>query len=133
MNHFGLAANKKKVRALAIHMYQAKVINAHTGYSGVVTFCKEGFTLNAKAGIDIEEFDQEGRIMITDHHHFVLYNVYFPNGGRDGRVDFKMQFYNKFLDHVKSQSPKPVIILGDVNTAHQLLDVHHKKVPISVI
>lgn len=98
------------------------------GYSGVVTYVKEGFTINAKEGMD-DFLDEEGRIIMTDHEHFIVLNVYFPNGGREGRADFKMEFYVAFRKYVeKLQKDKKVIILGDVNTAHKLLDIHQTKV-----
>ena len=95
----------------------------------MATFCKTGFTFNAFDGIGNERFDQEGRIMMTDHTKFVLFNVYFPNGGRESRLSYKLDFYNAFKDHVKElQKTRKVIVLGDVNTAHTFLDIHKDKV-----
>jgi len=102
------------------------------GYSGVVTYCRDGYTIDAKEGID--GFDeQEGRVIMTNHQHFLILNVYFPNGGREGRVEFKLEFYAAFSKYVTSLQEKHphknIIILGDVNTAHQMIDIHQTKEP----
>ena len=106
------------------------------GYSGVATFCKTGFTIDAKEGIEGMD-EKEGRVIMTDHQHFIILNVYFPNGGREGRSDFKMKFYISFRDYVKSlkekYSHKNIVILGDVNTAHTMLDIHNTVVRILLI
>ena len=66
------------------------------GYSGVATFTK----LEPKSvivGNRDNDWDDEGRVIITKFDEFTLLNVYFPNGKRDlGRLDFKMKFYDYF-------------------------------------
>jgi exodeoxyribonuclease-3 len=52
------------------------------GWSGVTTYCKKGLTQDAKNSFGIKKFDDEGRIVMTDHGTFVLFNVYFPNAGK---------------------------------------------------
>lgn len=94
------------------------------GYSSVATFSKHP-TLNVEYGLGIEEFDCEGRVLLTEHPEFCLYNVYFPNG-RDGeRVDFKLRFYDALLQQVQQrlQQGQEVIITGDWNTAHTEIDL----------
>ena len=95
----------------------------------MATYCKRGFTFDATDGIGNEAYDQEGRVIMTDHSKFVLFNVYFPNGGREGRLNFKLDFYNAFKHRVSElQKTRKVIVVGDVNTAHTLLDIHRDKV-----
>lgn len=98
------------------------------GWSGVVTYCKKGLTIDAKNSFGVRKFDEEGRVVMTDHQTFVLFNVYFPNAGRgEERLKYKLEFYEWFrklcLDLVQNQQ-RNVIIVGDVNTAHKEIDVH---------
>ncbi|MBU0731927.1 exodeoxyribonuclease III [Patescibacteria group bacterium] len=99
------------------------------GYSGVATYTK--FSPGAiNKGMGIKKFDDEGRILETDFGHFILFNVYFPNGGRDKkRVPYKIEFYDAFLKHCDKQKKqgKKIIICGDVNTAHKEIDLFHPK------
>ncbi len=99
------------------------------GYSGVATFTKiPGQT--SHAGLGIERFDREGRVVVTDCGDFDLYNVYFPNGKKDSeRLAFKLDFYAAFLAHInqKAAAGRPVIFCGDVNTAHQPIDLARPK------
>jgi len=96
------------------------------GYSGVVTYAKTGITVNAKAGFGIPKFDDEGRIMMTDHHSFILYNIYFPNAGMGPeRLRYKMEFYEAFLEKILElrKEGRHVVIVGDVNTAFEDIDI----------
>ena len=52
------------------------------GYSGVATFCKQE-PLYIQEGLGIEKYDNEGRVLVTEHENFLLYNSYFPNGQKD--------------------------------------------------
>ncbi len=94
------------------------------GYSGVAIFSKLA-PIEVKHGFGIPEFDSEGRILIASYPDFILYNIYYPNGkSRAERLRYKMNFYDAFLAHVKTQKKsKPVIVCGDVNTAHQSIDL----------
>lgn len=97
------------------------------GYSGVATFVRgnEQAKLLSK-GMGIERFDNEGRMLVTDHGAFVLFNVYFPNGGRsEERLRYKLDFYDAFLNYVKTfqDAGRQVVICGDVNTAHKDIDL----------
>jgi exodeoxyribonuclease-3 len=81
-----------------------------------------------KNSFGVRKFDEEGRVVMTDHQTFVLFNVYFPNAGRgEERLKYKLEFYEWFrklcLDLVQNQQ-RNVIIVGDVNTAHKEIDVH---------
>jgi hypothetical protein len=68
------------------------------GYSGTALLTRAE-PLDVQFGLDIEEFDQEGRTIIARYPTFTLINCYFPNGGRDHRrVPFKLAFYDAFLE-----------------------------------
>jgi exodeoxyribonuclease-3 len=99
------------------------------GYSGVVTFSKTE-PLRVQAGFGIEEFDVEGRVLMTEHPGFKLFNVYFPNGKRSQeRLDYKLRFYAAFLDYCDTlhAQGERLIVCGDVNTAHKEIDLARPK------
>jgi len=99
------------------------------GYSGVAVFSKEE-PLSVCKGLGIKEFDSEGRLLLLEYESFFLYNVYYPNGGAGNkRVPFKMRFYDAFLSDVQNLNTKgkKVIICGDVNTAHEEIDLARPK------
>ncbi len=98
------------------------------GYSGVAMWVRDGALkpLNVKCGFGIERFDIEGRTQIADYGSFLLYNIYFPNGGAsEERLAYKMDFYAALLEHLQNLNPhkKDIIICGDVNTAHKEIDL----------
>ncbi len=99
------------------------------GYSGVALFSKEE-PLSVQIGLGIEKFDREGRTIIADYGDYVLLSAYFPNGSRDhSRVPFKMEYYDAFLEtceNLRAQG-RSVIFCGDVNTAHQEIDLARPK------
>ena len=94
------------------------------GYSGVALYSKIE-PLSVIYGMGIKEFDQEGRIAGGEYEDFWLINVYFPNGGQGPeRLDYKMRFYDAFLLFIeKLRRQKPVIFCGDINTAHEAIDL----------
>jgi exodeoxyribonuclease-3 len=99
------------------------------GYAGVATFCKEK-PVKVQSGFSELEFDREGRVIISEHPAFTLFNVYFPNGKQSAeRLKFKMDFYDAFLDYIEPlrKEGKKLIICGDVNTAHQEIDLTRPK------
>ncbi len=95
------------------------------GYSGVATFSKS-IPLRVQEGLGLEGLADEGRTIISEHQGFTLFNVYFPNGkmGKE-RLNYKMDFYDKFLALVNSLKEKDqkIIICGDFNTAHKEIDL----------
>lgn len=104
------------------------------GYSGTAIFVKDGlfaepFTL--KIGADSHpEYDVEGRIAGVDLGAFVLFGVYFPNGGSsDERLAFKHAWHDAFLDAVVAlqQTGRHVVVAGDFNVAHTDLDLAKPK------
>ncbi len=99
------------------------------GYSGVATFSKHK-PLSSKSFFGYQILDAEGRIVMTEYEQFFLFNVYFPNGGRGiERLNYKLEFYKAFLYLVEGmrKKGKGVIICGDVNTAHQEIDLARPK------
>jgi exodeoxyribonuclease-3 len=99
------------------------------GYSSVATFYKEE-PLYIQNGLGIERFDREGRVIVTEHEKFILYNIYFPNGQRDQeRLDYKMDFYEELLVILNEQveSGNNVVVAGDWNTAHKEIDLARPK------
>lgn len=98
------------------------------GYSGVALYSKIE-PLSVIYGMGIKEFDQEGRFIGAEYEDFWLINAYFPNGGRGPeRLDYKMRFYDAFLTFVeKLRKQKPVMFCGDVNTAHEEIDLARPK------
>ena len=99
------------------------------GYSGVSIYTKTP-ALNVKDYMGIPEFDHEGRFLRVDFDEFVLMNVYFPNGKMGSeRLKFKLDFYDAFLDYIERlrEQKRSVVFLGDVNTAHQEIDLARPK------
>ncbi|MCB2179686.1 exodeoxyribonuclease III [bacterium] len=99
------------------------------GYSGVLTLVKD-VAHETSLGLGEERFDNEGRVIQTHFEDFTLFNIYFPNGGRDHkRVPYKLDFYAKLLDlcdEMHAQGKK-IVICGDVNTSHQEIDLKNPK------
>jgi len=99
------------------------------GYGGVATFTREK-PLDIQKGFGIPKFDVEGRVIITRYPQFTVFNIYFPNGKKDAiRLQFKMDFYDAFLDFVKPLQKKgdKLVLCGDVNTAHKEIDIARPK------
>jgi len=105
------------------------------GYSGVVTFVRDHVPSSEVAkGLGDDQFDQDGRIQITDHDAFILLNIYFPNGGRGPEhVAHKMAFYAKFHEVVNGfrDDGRDVVVCGDVNTAHHPIDTARPEVDVN--
>jgi exodeoxyribonuclease III len=98
------------------------------GYSGTAIYTRISPILLMTSFGDAF-LDGEGRIVMLEFESFYLFNVYFPNGGSGSeRLKFKMAFYDRFLDLVESfRKKKPIVICGDVNTAHREIDLAHPK------
>ena len=99
------------------------------GYSGVATFCKEE-PLYVQKGLGIERYDAEGRVLVTEHENFLLYNIYFPNGQKDyKRLQYKLDFYDDLFPIINEQveSGNNVVVTGDWNTAHHPIDLARPK------
>jgi len=100
------------------------------GYSGVVTYSHVDAG-DIAHGFGIPEFDEEGRIVKTDiSSDIALLNIYFPNGKQSPeRLDYKLRFYDATLDYIAQlkKQGQSTILCGDVNTAHQPIDLKHPK------
>ena len=99
------------------------------GYSGVATFTRER-PIKVEFDLGVPRFDIEGRVMMSEHHGFVIFNVYFPNGKRDEtRLQYKLDFYDTVFEFVEPlrQEGKKLIICGDFNTAHKEIDLARPK------
>ena len=98
------------------------------GYSGTAIFTKIK-PLNVSYGIGIEEHDKEGRVITLEFEEFYLVNCYTPNSGRElARLEYRMIWEESFRDYLeKLDSKKPVIICGDLNVAHNEIDLKNPK------
>ncbi|MBT3324577.1 exodeoxyribonuclease III [archaeon] len=96
------------------------------GYSGVCVYTKIK-PLSVKKGFGVSEFDKEGRALVLEYEKFILMNIYYPNGKMsDERLKYKLDFYDHFLKFCSKQK-KPLVICGDVNTAHNEIDLARPK------
>ncbi len=99
------------------------------GYSGVAIYSKIE-PEKVEEGMGIPEMDQEGRLLVAYYKDFVVCNGYFPNGGQGPeRLKYKLEFYDHFLKFVEKLRKKghKVIICGDINTAHEEIDLARPK------
>ena len=99
------------------------------GYSGVALYAMAP-PQRIKEHWGESHYQQEGRILQADYPDFTLYNIYFPNGRASAdRLAYKMQFYRDFAQHLSHQleTQPNIIICGDVNTAHQAIDLARPK------
>ena len=98
------------------------------GYSGTAVFSKH-HPLSVTYGIGIEEHDHEGRVITLEMESFFLVCVYTPNS-QDGlrRLDYRMRWENDFRAYLqKLDESKPVIVCGDMNVAHEEIDLKNPK------
>ncbi|MGN8800627.1 exodeoxyribonuclease III [Candidatus Merdisoma sp. HCP28S3_D10] len=98
------------------------------GYSGTAVFTRKE-PLSVAYGIGVEEHDHEGRVITLEFEDYYLVTVYTPNS-QDGlkRLDYRMQWEDDFLAYIQSlDRKKPVIYCGDLNVAHQEIDLKNPK------
>ena len=98
------------------------------GYSGTAVFTRHQ-PLSVSYGIDIDEHDHEGRVITLEMDDFFLVTVYTPNS-QDGlrRLDYRMKWEDDFLAYLKRlDQKKPVVFCGDLNVAHQEIDLKNPK------
>ena len=98
------------------------------GYSGTAIFTKQE-PISVQYGIGIEEHDHEGRVITLEFEDFYMVTVYTPNS-QDGlkRLDYRMQWETDFLAYLKKlEEKKGVIFCGDLNVAHQEIDLKNPK------
>ena len=98
------------------------------GYSGTAIFTKH-HPVSVTYGIGIDEHDHEGRVITLEMDHFFLVTVYTPNS-QDGlrRLDYRMKWEEDFQTFLQQlDQRKPVIVCGDMNVAHQEIDLKNPK------
>ena len=98
------------------------------GYSGTAIYTRHN-PLNVAYGIGIDEHDHEGRVITLEMEEFYLVCVYVPNA-QDGlkRLDYRMTWEDDFLAYIKAlDEKKPVIVCGDLNVAHEEIDLKNPK------
>ncbi len=98
------------------------------GYSGTAVFTKQA-PVAVTTGIGIEEHDTEGRVLTLEYEPFYFVNCYTPNSQRElARLSYRMQWEEAFLGYLKAlDEKKPVILCGDLNVAHQEIDIKNPK------
>ena len=98
------------------------------GYSGTAIFTRHQ-PLNVSYGIGIDEHDHEGRVITLEMEDFFLVTCYTPNS-QDGlkRLDYRMVWEHDFREYLKGlDAKKPVILCGDLNVAHEEIDIKNPK------
>ncbi|MDP4124493.1 MAG: exodeoxyribonuclease III [Bacillota bacterium] len=98
------------------------------GYSGTAVFSKQE-PLQVIYGIGVEEHDQEGRVITLEFENVYVMTVYTPNSRRGlERIDYRMQWEEALLSYIlELDQKKPVILCGDLNVAHQEIDLKNPK------
>lgn len=102
------------------------------GYSGTAIFTRTE-PLNVHPGIGIDLHDTEGRVLTAEYPNFFVVNVYVPNSKRElTRLDYRVTSWGPdFLAYLKQlETRKPVIFCGDLNVAHQEIDIARPKANI---
>ena len=98
------------------------------GYSGTALFTKRK-PLEVVCGIGMEQHDHEGRVITAEYEEFYLVTCYTPNSQNElKRLDYRMQCEDDFRDYLKElDAVKPVILCGDLNVAHEEIDLKNPK------
>lgn len=98
------------------------------GYSGTAVFTRTA-PISMTRGIGIPEHDNEGRVLTLDYGAFYLVNCYTPNSQRElARLGYRMTWEEAFRAYLKGlDAVKPVILCGDLNVAHQEIDIKNAK------
>lgn len=98
------------------------------GYSGTAVFSRIK-PLSVSYGMNIEKHDQEGRLITLEFENFFLVTVYTPNSQRELlRLDYRMEWEDDFRSYLTQlDAVKPVIVCGDINVAHEEIDLKNPK------
>lgn len=98
------------------------------GYSGTALFSKKE-PLKVTYGMGVEEHDHEGRVITAEYEDFYVVTVYVPNSQRElTRLDYRMEWEEAFLKYLKKlEETKPLVYCGDLNVAHQEIDLKNPK------
>lgn len=104
------------------------------GYSGTAVWIREDCpgleNAAVSCGLANEDWNDEGRVTRVDTDDFILFNIYFPNGGSgQDRLDYKLAFNEALLEELREllNEGKRIIVCGDVNIAHQTIDLKNPK------
>lgn len=107
-----------------IHVNESKT---RKGYSGTAILSKKP-VYSVVADMNMEEHDQEGRVLTAEFDSFFLVNVYTPNSGQGlKRLDYRASWDRDFLKYLRGLKDKPVLVGGDLNVAHQPIDLSRPK------
>src|SRR5699024_501127 len=98
------------------------------GYSGTAIFTKHT-PLDVRYGLGEKNSQSEGRIITLEYENFFLVNIYTPNSQRDlARLELRLEWEDELFHHLTElDAKKPVIICGDLNVAHQMIDIRNAK------
>ena len=98
------------------------------GYSGTAMFTKEE-PISVSYGLGIEEHDQDGRVITAEFPDYYVVTCYTPNSQNElARLPYRMEWEDAFLSYLKKlEETKPVIFCGDLNVAHQEIDLKNPK------
>ena len=98
------------------------------GYSGTAIFTKEQ-PISDSYGIGTEKHDKEGRVITLEYDKYYMVNVYTPNSQNElARLDYRMEWEEAFKAYLKKlEENKPVIVCGDMNVAHNEIDLKNPK------
>ena len=98
------------------------------GYSGTAIFARKT-PLSVSYGIGMEEHDHEGRVITLEYDQFYLVTCYTPNSQNElARLPYRMTWEDAFLAYLKElDAKKPVILCGDLNVAHEEIDLKNPK------
>ncbi len=98
------------------------------GYSGTALFAKQE-PISVTYGIGVEEHDHEGRVITAEFEDYYVVTVYVPNSQRElARLDYRCQWEAAFLNYILTlEEKKPVIYCGDLNVAHQEIDLKNPR------
>lgn len=131
-----LCFQETKAQGEEVHQELAKLNGYHfefnsaqrKGYSGVAILSKQK-PLRMWMDMGLDEHDQEGRVISAEWEKFILVNVYTPNSGEGlVRLGYREQWDSAFKNYVMElNKTKPVIICGDLNVAHQPIDIARPK------
>ncbi|ARK25874.1 exodeoxyribonuclease III [Sporosarcina sp. P37] len=98
------------------------------GYSGTAVFTKKK-PLSVRYGLNDQDFEEEGRVLTLEFDTFFLVNSYTPNAQRDlARLPYRLAWEDELLVHLTAlDAMKPVIYCGDLNVAHEEIDIRNVK------
>ncbi len=101
------------------------------GYSGTLVYTRV-MPLSVTYGLGIDEHDHEGRVITLEFEKYYVVNVYVPNVKRDlSRLEYRMKWEDDFRAYLKElEKSKPVIVCGDLNVAHEEIDIKNAKANI---